>query len=61
MQTEQTVPKRWYMEYRRRGITRKKAGSFAEPHVKKEQTGCSETLAFEIQTPGNYPEESGYV
>jgi len=23
-----------------------------------EQTECSETLAYEIQTPGNYPEES---
>ena len=24
----------------------------------KEQTECSETLAYKIQTPGNYPEES---
>jgi len=23
-----------------------------------EQTGCSETSAYKIQTPGNYPEES---
>jgi len=23
-----------------------------------EQTECSETLGYEIQTPGNYPEES---
>jgi hypothetical protein len=23
-----------------------------------EQTECSETLAYQIQTPGNYPEES---
>jgi hypothetical protein len=23
-----------------------------------EQTGCSETLEYKIQTPGNYPEES---
>jgi len=23
-----------------------------------EQTGCFETLAYEIQTPGNYPEGS---
>jgi hypothetical protein len=23
-----------------------------------EQTECSETLAFELQTPGNYPKES---
>ena len=23
-----------------------------------EQTGCSETSAYKIQTPGNYPEEN---
>jgi hypothetical protein len=28
------------------------------PPMKKEQTECSETLAYKIQTPGNYPEES---
>ena len=28
------------------------------PPVKMEQTGCSETSAYKIQTPGNYPEES---
>ena len=26
--------------------------------MKMEQTECSETLAYKIQTPGNYPEES---
>jgi len=26
--------------------------------MKKEQTVCSETLAYKIQMPGNYPEES---
>ena len=26
--------------------------------MKMEQTGCSETLAYKIQTPGNHPEES---
>jgi len=26
--------------------------------VKMEQTGCSETPAYKIQTPGNYPEDS---
>ena len=26
--------------------------------MKMEQTGCSETLAYKIQTPGNYTEES---
>jgi hypothetical protein len=25
--------------------------------MKMEQTECSETLAYKIQTPGNYPEE----
>jgi len=28
------------------------------PPLKMEQTGCSETFAYKIQTPGNYPEES---
>jgi hypothetical protein len=54
----QGVPKRWHVKYRRRGITQKKAGRYEEPPMKMEQTGCSETLAYEIQTPGNYPEES---
>jgi len=26
--------------------------------MKVEQTECSETAAYKIQTPGNYPEES---
>ena len=26
--------------------------------MKLEQTECSETLVYKIQTPGNYPEES---
>ena len=26
--------------------------------MKMEQTECSETLPYKIQTPGNYPEES---
>jgi hypothetical protein len=26
--------------------------------MKMEQTECSETLAYKIQMPGNYPEES---
>jgi len=26
--------------------------------MKMEQTECSETSAYEIQTPGNYPKES---
>jgi hypothetical protein len=28
------------------------------PPMKMEQTACSETSAYKIQTPGNYPEES---
>jgi hypothetical protein len=28
------------------------------PPMKMEQTECSETLAYKIQAPGNYPEES---
>jgi hypothetical protein len=28
------------------------------PPIKIEQTECSETLAFKLQTPGNHPEES---
>ena len=28
------------------------------PPMKMEQTEGSETLAYKIQTPGNYPEES---
>jgi hypothetical protein len=28
------------------------------PPTKMEQTECSETSAYKIQTPGNYPEES---
>jgi len=26
--------------------------------MKTEQTECSETSAYKVQTPGNYPEES---
>jgi hypothetical protein len=28
------------------------------PHMKMGETECSETLAYKIQTPGNYPEYS---
>jgi hypothetical protein len=28
------------------------------PPMKMEQTECSETSAYKIQTPGNYPEEN---
>ena len=35
---------------------RRRVGTY--PPMKMEQTECSETLAYKIQTPGNYPEES---
>jgi hypothetical protein len=28
------------------------------PTMKMEQTDCSETMVYKIQTPGNHPEES---
>jgi len=31
---------------------------YTYPPMKMEQTECSETSAYKIQTPGNYPEES---
>ena len=31
------------------------------PPMKMEQTECSEMLAYKIQMPGNYPEESKQV
>ena len=34
------------------------AGSCVHPPMKLEQTECYETLAYKLQTPGNYPEES---
>jgi len=40
-----------------------KAGRYKEilhtyPLIKMEQTECSESFAYKIQTPGNYPEEN---
>jgi hypothetical protein len=29
--------------------------------MKMEQTECFETLAYKIQTPGNYPKENTYL
>ena len=31
---------------------------YTYPPIKMDQTECSETSAYKIQTPGNYPEES---
>jgi hypothetical protein len=36
----------------------KPSHSYTYPAMKTEQTECSETSAYKIQTPGNYPEES---
>jgi len=36
----------------------KHSHSYTYPPMKMEQTECSETSAYKIQTPGNYPEES---
>ena len=33
-------------------------GKFTYLPMKMEETECSETSAYKIQTPGNYPEES---
>ena len=32
--------------------------TYTYPPMKMEQTECSETSAYKIQTPGNYPEEN---
>jgi len=34
------------------------ASEFHMPPMKMEETECSETSVYKIQTPGNYPEES---
>jgi hypothetical protein len=70
MKMEESVPKHRLIKFRRReipayedgidkvlrnvGIYNSDAGEF--PPMKMEQ--CSETSAYKIQKPGNYPEES---
>jgi hypothetical protein len=44
--------------YGRSTYGRSTYGRYTYAPVKMEQTKCSETLAYKIQTPGNYPEES---
>jgi hypothetical protein len=47
--------------HRRIGIhthLHRRIGIYTYPHMKMEQTECSETSAYKIQTLGNYPEES---
>jgi len=54
-----SVPKRRHIKFRSRGITQKKGVEFcAYLPMKMEQTEYSETSAYKIQTPGNYPEEN---
>jgi hypothetical protein len=36
----------------------KPSHSYTYLPMKMEQTECSETVAYKIQTPGNYPEEN---
>jgi hypothetical protein len=43
-----SVPKRWHLNYRRRCITH------TYSPMKMEQTECSKTLAFKLQTPVNH-------
>jgi hypothetical protein len=66
MKIEQSVLKRRHIKLRRLGITQKKNIQYLEHGeslnskklIKMEQTECSETSAYEIQTPGNYTEEN---
>jgi len=50
MKMEQSVPKRRHIKFRRQVLT--------YLPLKMEQTESSETSAYKIQTPGNYPEEN---
>ena len=56
MKMEQSVPKRRHIKFRRRGIIQKKA-IIIHLVAYEDGTVCSETSAYKIQTPGNYPEE----
>jgi hypothetical protein len=47
-----------YMPTFRNTLPSSKAGRFAYLPMKMEQSECSETSVYKIQTPGNYPEES---
>jgi hypothetical protein len=40
------------------GMVEVKLFFYTYPPVKMEQTECSETSAYKILTPGNYPEEN---
>jgi hypothetical protein len=44
--------------HRQEGTHKEEIFLHAYPPVKMEQTVCFERLAYKIQTPGNYPEES---
>jgi hypothetical protein len=54
MKMEQSVPKRRHIKFRRQ------VGAKNSSHLPAYEDGteCSETSAYKIQTPRNYPEES---
>jgi cellulose synthase/poly-beta-1,6-N-acetylglucosamine synthase-like glycosyltransferase len=59
----------WYISFwlfpRRLNINSRRFGTLCRfhlhPPVRMEPTECSETSAFNIQTPGKYPEESAFI
>jgi hypothetical protein len=55
------IPRRLNFKCRRFGISNSDTGELPRSTylpMKMEQTECSKTSAYKIQTPGNYPEES---
>jgi hypothetical protein len=62
MKMEQSVPKRRHIKFRRRGNTQKKTYNnlkfILHLPAYEDETECSETSAYKIQTPGKYPEEN---
>jgi hypothetical protein len=59
MTMEQSAPKRQHIKFRRPGITQKTKFYLVNIYLLAYEDGieCSETSAYKIQTPGNYPEE----
>jgi len=68
MKMEQSAPKRRHIKFRCRGITQKKISRMDTQlfsnlviiHLLAYEDGteCSETSAYKIHMPGNYPEEN---
>jgi hypothetical protein len=48
----------FYIPTFRNTVPSSNAGMYVPTPIKMEQTECSETSTYKIQTPGNYPEES---